>query len=281
MHDLESKEENLQSFNDCLNDENIVCLNDKLDAIDIASVSKDSINSLIEECNNIIIQAASECGMLKEKNIVNNNCNRNIKNCKVKKPWFNQECYTKRKDYHKAKSYNWRVKSVESKNNLIRCSKAYKKVCNLQYNEYRKNFIKKLRNLSQSDPKSYWSLLNKSSNTKTNVLEKISLECFHDHFKKLSNVQHDQNGDFTDDIDCNAVTNLNFELNSVITVDEVVKAIKSLKNNKSSGTDLILNEFLKNSCQKMIDIYVNVEDGKAQKKCENESRYMYDRRSYR
>ncbi|CAG2222549.1 unnamed protein product [Mytilus edulis] len=246
---------NLQSFNDCLNDENIVCLNDKLDAIDIASVSKDSINSLIEECNNIIIQAASECGMLKEKNIVNNNCNRNIKNCKVKKPWFNQECYTKRKDYHKAKSYNWRVKSVESKNNLIRCSKAYKKVCNLQYNEYRKNFIKKLRNLSQSDPKSYWSLLNKSSNTKTNVLEKISLECFHDHFKKLSNVQHDQNGDFTDDIDCNAVTNLNFELNSVITVDEVVKAIKSLKNNKSSGTDLILNEFLKNSCQKMIDIY--------------------------
>ncbi|CAG2235955.1 unnamed protein product [Mytilus edulis] len=220
---------NLQSFNDCLNDENIVCLNDKLDAIDIASVSKDSINSLIEECNNIIIQAASECGMLKEKNIVNNNCNRNIKNCKVKKPWFNQECYTKRKDYHKAKSYNWRVKSVESKNNLIRCSKAYKKVCNLQYNEYRKNFIKKLRNLSQSDPKSYWSLLNKSSNTKTNVLEKISLECFHDHFKKLSNVQHDQNGDFTDDIDCNAVTNLNFELNSVITVDEVVKAIKFLK----------------------------------------------------
>ncbi|CAG2219780.1 unnamed protein product [Mytilus edulis] len=249
---------NLQSFNDCLNDENIVCLNDKLDAIDIASVSKDSINSLIEECNNIIIQAASECGMLKEKNIVNNNCNRNIKNCKVKKPWFNQECYTKRKDYHKAKSYNWRVKSVESKNNLIRCSKAYKKVCNLQYNEYRKNFIKKLRNLSQSDPKSYWSLLNKSSNTKTNVLEKISLECFHDHFKKLSNVQHDQNGDFTDDIDCNAVTNLNFELNSVITVDEVVKAIKSLKNNKSSGTDLILNEFLKNSCQKMIDIYSRV-----------------------
>ncbi|XP_071137198.1 uncharacterized protein [Mytilus edulis] len=107
---------NLQSFNDCLKDENIVCLNDKLDAIDIASVSKDSINSLIEECNNIIIQAASEC----------------------------------------------------------------------------------------------------------------------------------------DDVDCirNAVTNLNFELNSVITVDEVVKAIKSLKNNKSSGTDLILNEFLKNSCQK-------------------------------
>ena len=57
------------------------------------------------------------------------------------KPWFNQECYKKRKEYHKDKSYNWRVKSVESKNNLVRCSKEYKNVCNTQYNEYRKNFV--------------------------------------------------------------------------------------------------------------------------------------------
>lgn len=121
---------------------------------------------------------------MKETNVVNNNCNRNIKNCNINKPWFSQKCYDKRKDYHKAKSYNWRVKSVESKNNLIRCSKAYKKVCNSQYKEYRKNFIKKLRNFGQSDRKSYWSLRNKSSNTKKNVLEKISLECSHDHIEE-------------------------------------------------------------------------------------------------
>jgi hypothetical protein len=51
---------------------------------------------------------------------------------------------------------------------------------------------------------------------------------------------------------------LNFEPSAVITEDEVVKAIKSLKNNKSCGTDMILNEFLKNSCQKMIDVYVKL-----------------------
>jgi hypothetical protein len=76
-------------------------------------------------------------------------------------------------------------------------------------------------------------LLNKSNNCneRSNVLEKVSFECFHDHFKKLSIVQSDQDGDFTEDIDCNAATHLNFELNAVITEDEVVKAIKSLKNN--------------------------------------------------
>ena len=56
-----------------------------------------------------------------------------------KKPWFIHEYYEKRKDYHKAKNYNWRVKTADSKNNLIRCSKAYKKVLNFQYNVYRKN----------------------------------------------------------------------------------------------------------------------------------------------
>ena len=29
----------------------------------------------------------------------------------------------KRKLYHKAKNYNWRVRTVESKTNLIKCSK--------------------------------------------------------------------------------------------------------------------------------------------------------------
>ena len=51
---------------------------------------------------------------------------------------------------------------------------------------------------------------------------------------------------------------MKFELNAVITEDEVVKAIKSLKNNKSCGTAMTLNEFLKNYCQKMIDIYVKL-----------------------
>ena len=90
---------------------------------------------------------------------------------------------------------------------------------NFQYNEYRKHFIKKLRKLSNNDPKSYWSLINRSSNcnTKQNVLDKVSLECFHDHFKKLSNVQDGAESDFTENIDRNVITNLNTQLNTTIT----------------------------------------------------------------
>jgi hypothetical protein len=53
----------------------------------------------------------------------------------------------------------------------------------------------------------------------------MSLECFHDHFKKLSNVQDGTEGDFTDNIDRNVITNLNTQLITTIIEKEIVKAI--------------------------------------------------------
>ena len=52
-----------------------------------------------------------------------------------------------------------------------------------------------------------------------------------------------------------------------------VKAIKNLKNNKASGEDLIINEYLKHSAPKMIQLYVKIfnavfDSGKLPKKME-------------
>ena len=69
-----------QSFNDSLNLETIVNLNVKLDIVDITTVNKDTINNLIEESNDIIIQAASVSGMLKDKKLSKNNCTTKIFN---------------------------------------------------------------------------------------------------------------------------------------------------------------------------------------------------------
>ena len=46
-------------------------------------------------------------------------------------------------------------------------------------------------------------------------------------------------------------------LNSSITEGEIIKCIKSLKNNKSSANDIIINEYIKNSTNVMIPIYVS------------------------
>ncbi|CAC5415253.1 unnamed protein product [Mytilus coruscus] len=57
---------------------------------------------------------------------------------------------------------------------------------------------------------------------KENVVNKVSLDCFLEHFKKLNTVVQNENDDFTDEIDTSNVTELNTELNSVITVEEGV-----------------------------------------------------------
>ena len=65
-------------------------------------------------------------------------------------------------------------------------SKVYKKCIKKQFSLYKKDFIDKLRSLKHSDPKSYWSLLNKADNSRSQVMQKVSLETFAEHFKKLN-----------------------------------------------------------------------------------------------
>ncbi|CAC5384686.1 unnamed protein product [Mytilus coruscus] len=208
--------EKYQSFVDNLNDTEIDNICEKLNVLEVENIDKSVINNLVEDCN-IIIRDASGLFNI----ICNNSVSGSRRKNKPNKPWFNRECFVKRKEYHRAKNYNWRVKTVESKNSM------------------------KLRGLNQNDPKSYWSLINRScnKNMKENVVNKVSLDCFLEHFKKLNTVVPNENDDFTDEIDTSNVTELNTELNSVITVEELAKNVKTrlCVQYKQSWVDIIFN----------------------------------------
>ena len=69
---------------------------------------------------------------------------------------------------------------------------------------------------------------------------------FYNHFKDLNNVE--------DDIDVVLPENMseyNTVINQPICEQEVVNAIKSLKNNKACSDDMIINEFLKHATCKL------------------------------
>jgi hypothetical protein len=209
--------EKCELFKDCLCDDDIQTLYEKLDVLDVANVNKDVINNVIEECNDIIRIAAVNCELLSE--VENRSNKRSVnRNGKLRKPWFNKDCSIKRKLYHKAKNYNWRVRPVESKANLIRCSKEYKKVLNTQFHLYNKTFINKVGGLKQTDSTSYWSLLNRtcSNENKQKIVKNMSMNCFLEHFRKLNTVQdvNEQEDDTFEHVDVNNVSNLNIELNS-------------------------------------------------------------------
>ena len=114
---------------------------------------------------------------------------------------------------------------------------------NKSYKTYQHNNVSKFRKLSKSEPKRFWKLLKTKNTNHVNA----PLKDVFAHFKKLnSNVS--TNND--DDVNLRNENNLDIDnsvLNSEISLEEVEKAVFSLKNNKACGSDTIVNEHIKHS----------------------------------
>ena len=86
--------------------------------------------------------------------------------------------------------------------------KSTKRLYKKQFNEFQKSFVNKLRGLRTSDPKAYWSLLNKGCDKSKTVTQKVALNVIFNHFKELSNMQNDVDIVLPDNIsECNTVIN--------------------------------------------------------------------------
>ena len=160
----------------------------------------------------------------------------------------------KEKSYFKARSNYRRCNSNIELDSLKKASKAYKKELNSKLHKYHKDLNKKIRKLRHSDPKAYWSLLNKYSDNKSETLAKITSEAFFEHFSKLN-----QNDESDENFDLGSVPEYNAELNTAITETEILSAISCLNNNKACSIyDNILNEYIKNSKDVMLPVILQL-----------------------
>ena len=85
----------------------------------------------------------------------------------------------------------------------------------------------------------------------------LTLDNAYEYFSKISNNQETA----SDEINLETATlTENDGINVPITEEEIRKAVKSLKNNKSSGVDLIMNEHIKYSFElpSMQQLYVKL-----------------------
>ena len=171
-------------------------------------------------------------------------------------PWFTNNCREARNTYHEARRRYNRNKTEENKNNLKTVSKNYKTTLSKALKKHKSDKIDKIRNLRNSSPREYWKLLN-SNKPKDDI--KASLEDLYNYFKNINNIEytHDQTTQ-TPLFDTEIEHSLNEQINLPITETEITDAIKTLKNNKSSGMDNIKNEQIKASCNLMIPIYTKL-----------------------
>lgn len=120
----------------------------------------------------------------------------------------------------------------------------YKKLLRRKEFQFKSENEKFLRSLKSNNPREYWKILN-STNRVRSVTVNASIESFHDHFAKLS---YDPSVDERNEIgfDPTKITNSTNEfINQPFSVTEIENCIRKLKNQKASGADFIINEYLK------------------------------------
>lgn len=121
---------------------------------------------------------------------------------------------------------------------------------------YRKNISKKLKGLRSQNTKEYWRILNQREHNKQ---PNIDFGKLLDFFKKLNSSEiNSQDAVNIPEIDRNRINDLNENLNSEISKEEILKCVKSLKNDKACADDFIINEYIKSTCNQLLDIYVKL-----------------------
>jgi hypothetical protein len=131
----------------------------------------------------------------------------------------------------------------------FKCLKYYRKECKKAQRQFRHDIILQLESLHEINPKGYWDLLKKLKNETTDNVSKISAEEWLTHFGKLNQKENFREPNHIAHIknelkrleNIPNFTNLDFKIKT----NEILKAIKTLKNNKACGLDSIQNEFIK------------------------------------
>jgi len=216
------------------------------------NVTQTNVDNIVSLICKVFDTSAEQCNM---KRRVRQNKTKRLSQIK---PWFNDKCEEKRKAFFNAKNNVRSNNSDEHKIILKNLSKNYKRQLLIEHKLYFKELNRKLQALSTSNPKDYWDILNNGCRDSIDSPDSMpSIIDFKEHFKTLNNGPV-----LSDIIESNLMSqadlNTSFELDSPITSVEILDCIKNLKNNKATGDDLVLNEYIKSSANIFINVYVKL-----------------------
>ena len=205
--------------------------------LETTGTNQTELDNTVKEISSISTVSGINTGISKQAKKSGNSQKIN----KVNKPWFDQECRERMRQYKRIKERLRKSKSYSDREVLKTEYKLYKNFINRKRNIYNKNLHKELRNLKSSKPKEYWKLLNPKKNKPNNSL---SANAAYNHFKLINEFPITEENEPV----APTISNEGDEiLNNDFTPIEINKLINKLKNNKSCGIDNVTNEFIKHS----------------------------------
>jgi len=239
------------AFNDNISDLRVEEIIQDIESIYINNVcSQSGIDNIYENIKHILHNSAVVCGSIK----VNNHKRKYFKPRplrKKKQPWWNNDCEIARSKFNFARKANI-IDSckLESESKRKLASNAYKRTIKQAMNKYHKELNNKIRILKSKNPKDFWKIIN-CDKEKDDIVSAISCEIFAKHFETLNENMNIENNFQQENINVSDESSLNAQ----ITTEEIRICIAKIKNNKACGYDRIINEFLKCSVSKMLNLY--------------------------
>ena len=170
-----------------------------------------------------------------------------------KKPWFNHTCRAGKREINKcARIVTQHPDSEYLRKNYYKVRKQYKKLLSSHKTKYFDDLNKNIEQGKILNWKQFKRLKDQKSNNKPQF-DSLDMSNFENFFSNLYSNNHtsipsEQRDTYQQQADNvnHMTTDTNTILDSTITYDEVNRAVLTLKNGKSSSSDMICNEMLKN-----------------------------------
>ena len=201
------------------------------------SEDEQGVNEATEALTNIMVQAG-------KLSLRQSSC---TKTQKRRNKWFDRDCKTQKRIFNQLKKDLKRdPKNPFLRGKICRERKLYKKLIRFKKQQEKDHLIAQLSVLQTTNPKLYWNIIDKlkGENNKESLANDIDPDEWIAYYKKLS-LQSFSDDSLKEEISKLENHNAEAELNQPITISEIKKCIRRLKNNKACGDDLIMNEMLK------------------------------------
>ena len=207
----------------------------------IGDANSDSKRNSLKILQDIILKSA-DASLKKVK----------CKKQKKQKFIFSNECRALKKSFNcKLRLYNKDKKDQNRRIELLIEKKKYCRAINFQRRLSKEQNINKLRNMEKKNPKMFWKSIKGMTSKQTVKVTNISEKDWVNHFSNPLNRPTNNSNQFHEYVkSClHQLENLkqveNSQINRSIELIEIEKCIKTLKNNKAAGIDLITNEMIK------------------------------------
>jgi hypothetical protein len=214
-------------------------------------VENSQMNNVYSKVCDVFKTCADKSDMLKYTNMTK----RKLPCVRTNKKWFDSECKLKRKEYHNCKNNYGKSKYDTYVKKLRQASRNYKINSKKAIQRYERLFNRKLRNLRTNNPKDFWKLL--CSGDKKDVTSKISLDAPSDYFKDLNIDKNEYNANEQTLAEDRSMFQNEF-INKEFTVSEVRNVLNNLKCNKAAGADLLVNEFVRVTRDKLCPMFTKL-----------------------